>query len=344
LILIDPKMLELASYKDIPHLRVPVVTEAKRAKGVLLWAVNEMERRYRLMKKYGVRSIDGYNDIVEGNVPEDEQRESEAAERDATEASGLADGAVVEQEPIVSSEPQNEELQFVEKLEKLPKLVIVIDELADLMLAVGRDIEDLIARLAQKARAAGIHLIVATQRPSVNVITGLIKANFPARLSFRVTSRVDSQTILDSKGAEALLGKGDMLFMRPGEVHAQRLHGAFVADPEVLRVVGCIKKGCKPHYDTRILEMCDKLLEEQDGESGGSSGMDEDYDAFYDEAVQFILEKGKASTSMLQRRFKIGYNRAARIIDTMESEGIVGPIDGSRPRQVIAPGGEDQQI
>jgi S-DNA-T family DNA segregation ATPase FtsK/SpoIIIE len=291
------------------------------------------------MKKHGVRSIDGYNALVEGRDVEEEERKAE----EGNPAAALEGASDLDHTGAGEESPDEQEVLFGERLEKLPKLVIVIDELADLMLSVGREIEDLIARLAQKARAAGIHLIVATQRPSVNVITGLIKANFPARLSFRVTSGHDSRTILDSVGAEHLLGRGDMLFKRPGEFCAQRVHGAFVADAEVNRVVEFIKRDCKPHYDPRIIEMCDKLLEEQSGGSS-DSGDDGDYDALYDEAVQFILDKGKASTSMLQRKFKIGYNRAARIIDTMEGEGIVGPVDGSRPRQVIDPGGEEQQF
>jgi S-DNA-T family DNA segregation ATPase FtsK/SpoIIIE len=228
-----------------------------------------------------------------------------------------------------------------EQLKPLPKLVIVIDELADLMLSVGREIEELITRLAQKARAAGIHLIVATQRPSVDVITGLIKANFPARLSFRVSSRIDSRTILDSMGAEKLLGKGDMLFMLPGAVPLKRVHGAFVSDPEVQKVVAALKANCSPQYDEAIIAACDKAMSEGSGEEGGSNSGDglgeDDFDPFYDRAVELVVEKGQASTSMIQRTFRIGYNRAARIIEMMEREGVVGKMDGVRPREVIAP-------
>jgi S-DNA-T family DNA segregation ATPase FtsK/SpoIIIE len=229
LILIDPKVLELSIYDGIPHLRVPVVTDARQAKAVLGWAVKEMERRYRYMQRFGVRNIDGYNQIVSGDHPSMAQTELFSQQQPIEAKDPSVEG---EGEQAVSIEPT-----APEQLRPMPKLVIVIDELADLMLTVGREIEELITRLAQKARAAGIHLILATQRPSVDVITGLIKANFPARLSFRVTSRIDSRTILDSMGAEKLLGKGDMLFMLPGAVPLKRVHGAFVSDHEVQKVV-----------------------------------------------------------------------------------------------------------
>lgn len=335
LILIDPKVLELSIYDGIPHLRVPVVTDARQAKAVLSWAVKEMERRYRYMQRFGVRNIDGYNQLVSGENPPMVQSElfpSPASEEkeDGTQASadGEAGSATVE-----SIAP--------EQLRPLPKLIIVIDELADLMLTVGREIEELITRLAQKARAAGIHLIVATQRPSVDVITGLIKANFPARLSFRVTSRIDSRTILDSMGAEKLLGKGDMLFMLPGAVPLKRIHGAFVSDQEVQKVVTSLKEQCQPQYDEAIIAACEKALAEESssgGEGGnGEGGGEEDFDPFYDKAVELVVEKGQASTSMIQRTFRIGYNRAARIIEMMEREGVVGKMDGVKPREVLAP-------
>lgn len=297
LILIDPKILELSIYADIPHLRVPVVTVAKQARAVLQWAVGEMERRYRLMQRFSVRSIDAYNQAIKAGA-----RPSRDTEK--------------------------------EEFFPLQKIVIVIDELADLMLQVGRDIEELITRLAQKARASGIHLIVATQRPSVDVITGLIKANFPARLSFRVASRVDSRTILDQIGAERLLGKGDMLFMAPGTHTVCRIHGAFVSDEEVSAVIQHIKAYAGPQYDPDILAACEKALEEEASGSGSLIEVDE-YDALYDKAVQLVLSKGTASTSMIQRFFRIGYNRAARLIELMEREGIVGPMDGARPRDVL---------
>ncbi len=333
LILIDPKVLELSIYDGIPHLRVPVVTDSRQAKAVLSWAVKEMERRYRYMQKFGVRNIDGYNQLVSGENPPMVQAElfppAPAEEGDgAVQAGAEGDTQVVE--PVAP-----------EQLRPLPKLIIVIDELADLMLSVGREIEELITRLAQKARAAGIHLIVATQRPSVDVITGLIKANFPARLSFRVTSRIDSRTILDSMGAEKLLGKGDMLFMLPGAVPLKRVHGAFVSDQEVQRVVTALKEQCKPQYDEAIIAACEKALAEESntaGEGGsGEGGGEDDFDPFYDKAVELVVEKGQASTSMIQRTFRIGYNRAARIIEMMEREGVVGKMDGVKPREVLAP-------
>lgn len=341
LILIDPKILELSVYEDIPHLRVPVVTVPRQAKAVLEWAVNEMNRRYRLMQKFGVRNIDGYNKVVRGEERADGSAVEETQVIELSEAEVLESGTIVPGDLEPEAE-RAEKPEFAEKLEPLPKIVIVIDELADLMLTVGRDIEELITRLAQKARASGIHLILATQRPSVDVITGLIKANFPARLSFRVSSRIDSRTILDSMGAEKLLGRGDMLFMAPGAEALKRVHGAFVSDSEVKRVVDSLKKSHQPRYDQRIIEMCDKALQEE-SENGQTKDLllDEDeYDAIYDRAVELVMEKGQASTSMLQRAFRIGYNRAARIIDMMERDGVVGPMDGAKPRDVIAPRGD----
>lgn len=341
LIMIDPKILELSVYDGIPHLRVPVVTNAKQARAVLDWAVREMERRYRMMQKYGVRSIDGYNKIVKGETedgkPKDESnriKEPEILVNEDDEALGLT---APEIDKEISLTKEQSDLLFTEKLELMPKIVIVIDELADLMLAVGREIEELITRLAQKARAAGIHLIVATQRPSVDVITGLIKANFPARLSFRVSSRIDSRTILDSMGAEKLLGKGDMLFQVPGSPHLKRVHGAFVSDGEVKKVIEFLKKNSKPFYDEKIMQFCEEALEEDKANNGGygDSGEDNEYDSFYDKAVELVVQKGQASTSMIQRAFRIGYNRAARIIEMMEKEGIIGPMDGVKPRDVL---------
>ncbi len=333
LILIDPKVLELSIYDGIPHLRVPVVTDARQAKAVLGWAVKEMERRYRYMQKFGVRNIDGYNQIVSGDHPSMAQTELFSQQQPIEAKDPSVEG---EGEQAVSIEPT-----APEQLRPMPKLVIVIDELADLMLTVGREIEELITRLAQKARAAGIHLILATQRPSVDVITGLIKANFPARLSFRVTSRIDSRTILDSMGAEKLLGKGDMLFMLPGAVPLKRVHGAFVSDLEVQKVVTSLKSQCPPQYDDAIIAACEKALAEDSSSGGqgasGEGGEGDDFDPFYDKAVELVLEKGQASTSMIQRTFRIGYNRAARIIEMMEREGVVGKMDGVKPREVLAP-------
>lgn len=328
LIMIDPKILELSVYDGIPHLRVPVVTVPKQAKAVLEWAVHEMHRRYRLMQKLGVRSIDAYNRVVRGEEDADDVQ-AEEPEVKLTEELVVDGSEAIEDDGVVEEEISTPGEQLI----PLPKIVIVIDELADLMLSVGREVEDLITRLAQKARAAGIHLIVATQRPSVDVITGLIKANFPARLSFQVSSRVDSRTIIDGIGAEKLLGQGDMLFMPPGVTNLRRVHGAFVSDSEVKRVVAQLKKNCKPVYDAFIQELCDKAMREET-EDGNGSG-DSEHDDLYDEAVRIVLEKGKASTSLVQRHLRIGYNRAARIIEMMEREGLIGPADGAKPREVI---------
>lgn len=339
LILIDPKVLELSIYDGIPHLRVPVVTDPRQAKAVLSWAVKEMDRRYRYMQKFGVRNIDGYNQIVAGEqVPEEVQSEVVQPELPLQPVQSDDDDEAAPQRTIADAALQ-------EPLKPLPKLVIVIDELADLMLTVGREVEELITRLAQKARAAGIHLIVATQRPSVDVITGLIKANFPARLSFRVSSRIDSRTILDSMGAEKLLGKGDMLFMLPGAVPLKRVHGAFVSDQEVQKVVASLKTQCTPQYDQNIIAAVEKALVEEgeggaEGGGGGEQNLQEEYDPFYDKAVELVVEKGTASTSMIQRVFRIGYNRAARIIEMMERDGVVGKTDGVRPREILIGGVE----
>ncbi len=347
LILIDPKVLELSTYEDIPHLRVPVVTVPRQAKAVLDWAAHEMDRRYRMMQRFGVRNIDGYNAIVKGEAP----NPVAGTVGEGPRGEGLPNPPIeLSQEDVLAAGVPPDGEQSIdpvapETLRLLPKIVIVIDELADLMLTVGRDIEELITRLAQKARASGIHLIIATQRPSVDVITGLIKANFPARLSFRVAQKVDSRTILDQMGAEKLLGKGDMLFMAPGADSVRRLHGAFVSDSEVNAVVSAIKGTAKPTYDERILALCKKALEDEanaaaqggGGEVGGEGGEGE-YDSMYDRAVEMVLQKGQASTSMLQRAFRIGYNRAARMIEMMEKEGVIGPADGARPREVLASG------
>ena len=336
LILIDPKMLELSVYEDIPHLKAPVVTNAKRAKGVLWWAVEEMERRYRLLKDVGVRDLAAYNRLAaEGEIqgaPKGKRRKNvtvELQERDVVATGSPYEGL----DRGTSNVDPAAELPKVE-LERLPRVVVVVDELADLMLSVGREIEDLLARLAQKARAAGIHLIVATQRPSVNVITGLIKANFPARISFKVASKIDARTVMDTSGAERLLGQGDMLFVSPTVGQVRRLHSPYVSDQEVHDVVDWIRTQGKPDYDTSIEEMISKISE-SDGGSRGFDGDNNEYDEFYDRAVTLVIDKGQASTSMVQRAFRIGYNRAARILETMEREGVVGPADGSKPRQVL---------
>ena len=320
LIMVDPKMLELSVYEGIPHLLLPVVTNPKKASLALKWAVEEMGRRYRLMADKGVRNIDSYN------------RELLREEKEVAELQANAVVTVEEVEDLVEADEaaMQEFLAKEEQLEHghLPYIVVIVDELADLMMVAGKDIEESIARLAQMARAAGIHLILATQRPSVDVITGLIKANFPARISFQVSSKTDSRTILDCNGAESLLGMGDMLFLPPGTSKLIRSHGAFVSDAEVLRVVEFLKKQGKPVYEKSILEM-----KETDGKSGNRD--DEEDDPQYDAALALVAEARQASISMIQRRLRIGYNRAARIMEKMEREGVVGPSDGtSKPREV----------
>jgi S-DNA-T family DNA segregation ATPase FtsK/SpoIIIE len=311
-IMVDPKMLELTVYEDIPHLLVPVVTDPKKAAAALFWAMDEMDRRYRLMRDKGARNIDNYNRTLEREAGSKKSvidlMEPETADDNPIGGHLSADAPLVH--------------------EKLPRIVIIIDELADLMMTVGRDIEEYITRLAQKARAAGIHLILATQRPSVDVITGLIKANFPARISFQVTSRVDSRTILDSMGGEKLLGNGDLLFLPPGTARIIRVHGAFVSDPEVRRVMKFIKQQGRPNYRPEVLEA--------KRETEAAAAADEEYDEMYDQAVAIVTETQQASISMIQRRLRVGYNRAARMIEQMERDGVVGPPDGARPREVYA--------
>jgi DNA segregation ATPase FtsK/SpoIIIE, S-DNA-T family len=310
-IMVDPKMLELTIYEDIPHLLVPVVTDPKKAAAALFWAMDEMDRRYRLMKDKGARNIDNYNRVLEKEAARKSVINlNETAPKDGPPELG---GNLDKEPPLVH--------------ERLPRIVIIIDELADLMMSVGRDIEEYITRLAQKARAAGIHLILATQRPSVDVITGLIKANFPARISFQVTSRVDSRTILDSIGAERLLGNGDLLFLPPGTARLTRIHGAFVSDQEVRKVMTFIKQQAKPRYRPEVFET------KRDVEAAAS---EEEYDEMYDQAVAVVTETQQASISMIQRRLRVGYNRAARMIEQMEREGVVGPADGAKPREVYA--------
>ena len=303
MILIDPKMLEFELYNDIPHLLHPVVTEPKLANAALKWACTEMDERYRILARWGTRNIENYNNKVER---ETQDWTPKKARRYAPR--GL---------PKDETPPAPK---------KLPYIVIVIDELADLMMVASKEVEESIVRLAQKARACGIHLIVATQRPSVDVITGLIKANMPTRIAFQVRSKTDGRTILDQNGAETLLGKGDMLLLPPGVSALQRLHAPFVSDEEAGRVTEFWKNQAEPSYDAQI------RVQEDEGPGGVD---DDDYDDCYDLAVQIVAEAGKASTSMIQRRLKIGYNRAARIMDMMERDGVVGPADGARPRKVL---------
>jgi S-DNA-T family DNA segregation ATPase FtsK/SpoIIIE len=309
-VMIDLKMLELSVYEDIPHLLVPVVTDPKQAVAVLHNIVELMEERYRLMKKHGVRNIEGYNRLID----EDAQAGSSGKVIELRELAGEDDDDVVMATPMP---------------ERLPKVVVIIDELADLMMTMGRKVEEPITRLAQKARAAGVHLIVATQRPSVDVITGLIKANFPSRISFQVTARVDSRTILDHIGAERLLGRGDMLYMPPGSARLQRLHGPLVTEQEIHKVVNFIKKQGAPQYAFSLLES---------PETEDEPGLDEDLaDELYDQAVQLVTSSRQASISWVQRRLRVGYNRAARMIERMEREGVVSVSEGGRPREVLAP-------
>jgi S-DNA-T family DNA segregation ATPase FtsK/SpoIIIE len=319
LIMIDPKMLELSVYEGIPHLLAPVVTDMKQAANALRWCVAEMERRYRLMAFAGVRNLAGYNRKVK-----------EAAD----EGKPLRDPQEMKQ-LLPDADPSS-----IPPLEPLPYIVVIVDELADLMMIVGKKVEELIARLAQKARASGIHLILATQRPSVDVITGLIKANIPTRIAFQVSAKVDSRTILDQSGAEALLGHGDMLFLQPGTSLPVRVHGAFVSDQEVHRVVGKLKVMSPPVYLDEVLEGPSAPIPGLPGESAGGGedgGGDPEQDPLYDEAVKIVTESRKASISGVQRRLKIGYNRAARMIEAMEAAGLVGPLQSNGSREVLAP-------
>ena len=295
LLMIDPKVVELGGYNGIPHLLVPVVTDPKKAAGALCWAVGEMLNRYKLFAATGTRDLEGYNRL--------------AAER--------------------------------EELHPMPQIVIIIDELADLMMAAPKDVEDYICRLAQMARAAGMHLVIATQRPSVDVITGLIKANIPSRISFAVSSQIDSRTILDMGGAEKLLGRGDMLYYPVGSNKPTRVQGCFVTDSEVERVVTFIKQGETGEYDDQIMTEIEQSAAQVKGK-GGSSGSvsgagegDPEGDTLLEQAIAVVVEAGLASTSLLQRRLKVGYARAARLVDEMEEKGIVGPFEGSKPRKVL---------
>jgi S-DNA-T family DNA segregation ATPase FtsK/SpoIIIE len=313
LILIDPKMLELSVYEGVPHLLAPVVTDMKDAANALRWSVAEMERRYKLMSALGVRNIGGYN-----------RRVKEAAQRGEPIADPLYD-------PAQSLDPEAP----APVLSELPYIVIVVDEFADMMMVVGKKVEELIARLAQKARAAGIHLILATQRPSVDVITGLIKANIPARIAFQVSSRVDSRTILDQMGAEQLLGHGDMLYLPPGTAHPNRIHGAFVADHEVHQVVDFLRGQAEPNYVDEVLEEPASGSDAVPGLEPVDSGAESD--PLYDQAVAIVTESRKASISYVQRRLKIGYNRAARMVEEMEAAGVVSPVQSNGNREVLAP-------
>ena len=309
-IMIDPKMLELSVYEGIPHLLTEVVTDMKDASNALRWCVGEMERRYKLMSVMGVRNLKGYNAKI--------------------------GGAIDSGNPIKDPfwRPGDSFDEEAPDLERLPHIVVVVDEFADMMMMVGKKVEELIARIAQKARAAGIHLILATQRPSVDVITGLIKANIPTRISFQVSSKIDSRTILDQQGAEALLGMGDMLYMPAGESTPTRVHGAFVSDNEVHRIVDDWKLRGEPNY---IDEILNGEITAENALPGEQTSRDEDLDPLFDEAVEFVVESRRGSTSSVQRRFKIGYNRAARLIEQMEAQGIVSAPGSNGQREVLAP-------
>ena len=325
LIMIDPKMLELSVYEGIPHLLAPVVTDMKHAANALRWSVAEMERRYQLMAALGVRNIAGYNRKV----------------RDANEAGKPIKDPVMMQQ--ASTDPRFDQATIPD-LAPLPYIVVIIDELADLMMIVGKKVEELIARLAQKARASGIHLILATQRPSVDVITGLIKANIPTRIAFQVSAKVDSRTILDQGGAESLLGHGDMLYLPPGTSVPTRVHGAFVSDEEVHRVVNALKTIEPPDYLEEVLAGPSQPIPgiSGEGEGSGVAGGDAEQDALYDEAVKIVISERKPSISYVQRRLKIGYNRSARLLEAMEAAGVVGPLQPNGSREVLVPGGNDE--
>ena len=294
-------------YEGIPHLLTPVVTDMREAASALRWCVNEMERRYKLMSALGVRNLGGYNQKI----------------RDAAK----------NEEPVVNPFAPPEAPEY---LEELPLIVVVIDELADLMMVAGKKVEHLIARLAQKARASGIHLLLATQRPSVDVITGLIKANIPTRIAFQVSSKIDSRTILDQMGAEALLGQGDMLYLPPGSGYPQRIHGAFVADHEVHRVVEYLKEHGEPNYIEDILK-----IDDEESDAGNSLDIKKpaegEADPLYDEAVAIVVKTRRASISLVQRNLRIGYNRAARLIEEMERTGLVSSMQSNGNREVLAP-------
>ena len=304
MILVDPKVVELQCYNGIPHLLIPVVTDPKKAAGALNWAVGEMERRYKLFADHQVRNLVGYNDLMR----------SEKAKAEHTE-----DG-------------------HPEQYQVLPQIVIVIDELADLMMVAAKEVENSICRIAQKARAAGMHLVVATQRPSADVITGIMKANIPSRIAFAVASQIESRIILDTTGAEKLIGKGDMLYAPLGEGKPTRVQGCFISNEEIEAVIARIKETSTAEYSEEILEHIEQQAEQVGNNKGGSSGTNDpgdDEDELIEEAIEVIMDCRQASTSMLQRRLKLGYSRAARIIDQIEDRGIIGPSEGSKPRQIL---------
>ncbi|HEY2745365.1 MAG TPA: DNA translocase FtsK, partial [Polyangia bacterium] len=352
MIMIDPKMVELSIYEGIPHLLLPVVTDPKKANLALRWAVDEMERRYEAVSKSGVRDILAYNKkiekiladgpvkieskkikiYVEGDDGAKNEMEVAANEEAVREAGGVVNADVRDEISQANAATQKARAEALPPPRKLPYIVVIIDEFADLMMVAPKDVETSVARIAQKARAVGIHLLLATQRPSVDVITGLIKANFPSRIAFQVASKIDSRTILDQQGAENLLGMGDMLFTDRGQA-LRRVHGALVTDVEIKRMVDFLKLQGQPVYDMDILKP--RVDEEGEGELGGATA-EEGADPLYDQAVRLVCETRLASVSMIQRRLQIGFNRASRLVERMERDGIVGAPNGAKPREVLA--------
>jgi len=318
LILVDPKMLELSVYDGIPHLLTPVITDMKDAANGLRWCVAEMERRYKLMAALGVRNLAGYNRKV----------------IDAARAGTPLSDPIWKPDALFAA---TDEEQIAPDLQKLPSIVVVIDEFADMMMVVGKKVEQLISRIAQKARAAGIHLVLATQRPSVDVITGLIKANVPTRIAFQVSSKIDSRTILDQGGAEQLLGHGDMLYLPPGSGVPNRVHGAFCSDEEVHRVVADWKRRGEPLYIDGLLDEGSNTAVTPGELKSEAEGQDDESDALYDEAVYYVTQSRRASISSVQRKLRIGYNRAARLIESMEAAGVVTEMGTNGQREVLAP-------
>uniref|UniRef100_UPI003AF5CA2F DNA translocase FtsK n=1 Tax=Ruminococcus sp. TaxID=41978 RepID=UPI003AF5CA2F len=320
LLLVDPKMVEFTKYRSIPHLLIPVVTDAKKAAGALGWAVSEMEQRYKILSEYYCKNIDAYNELIEENLKY------------------MAENPPVENEDGELVQPVLERNGLPVPKEKMPRIVIAIDELADLMMAAPSEVEEYIARLAQKARAAGMHLLVATQRPTVNVITGLIKANIPSRIALKVSSNIDSRTILDFSGAEKLIGRGDMLFLPVGAPKPMRVQGCYASDEEIEGVTNYIKKSSSAQYNAEIEEKIKRIAAEEitQGKKGDDRGGDDiEIDSKMEDAIKCVIEAGQASTSLLQRRLKVGYARAGRMIDDMEQMGVVGPHQGSKPRDVL---------
>ena len=332
-IMVDPKRIELSVYDGIPHLITPVVTDMKKATNALFWAVKEMERRYELLAQNKVRNITQYNQLVEKWIKNQKKSNNTLTNQLNNQPDSQSKNLLNNQENNQTGTHVNginNEEDKEETFEKLPQIVIIIDELADLMMVASKDVELALTRLAQMARAAGLHIILATQRPSVDVLTGIIKANFPTRISFQVSSRIDSRTIIDSNGAENLLGNGDMLFVPPGTARLQRIHGAYISEDELGKIIDFLKEQSPPDYIADVIEV---------PEENKDDIVEEEHDVKYDEAVAFVTKSKQASISAVQRQFRIGYNRAARIIEMMEREGIVGQSDGtSRPREILVKG------